>query len=190
MKNDLLTLVANLTASVPAQRAAETRLRDLGPSVAADLAHLLADPDPALDPLRWLVGAALWITGLTPPAADILADALHDPRGGICWAVADHLSYLGALDHPGVVDALYTAADPECRQAAAYILADAGTPAARSALVRALADPHPGVRAAACKSLGQLADSAALPGLRGMVSDLDPLARRCAAYALTQIEQL
>jgi hypothetical protein len=190
LKNKLLALVSDLTASVATQRAAEARLRGLGPGAAADLARLLADPDPVLDHWRWHLGAAVWRVGLTPAATDLLAGALHEPRGGVCWAAADHLSYLEIADHPGVVDALHHAADPECRMAAACILTEPDHPEFTPALARALSDPHPGVRAAACKSLGLLADPSAVPALRGMVSDPDPVVRRLAGYALFRMDNL
>ena len=189
MKNKLLALVSDLTSSVATQLDAEARLRDLGPGAAADLARLLADPDPALDHWRWHLGAAVWRVGMTPAAADILAGAVSEPRGGVCWAAADHLSYLDASHHPGVVDALHHAADPECRMAAAYILTEPDHPEFTPALARALSDPHPGVRAAACKSLGLLADPAAAPALWGMVNDPDPVVRRLAGYALALIDK-
>jgi hypothetical protein len=61
---------------------------------------------------------------------------------------------------------LATGADFRLRVAAALALGRSRHPGARSALEKALSDPHPAVRAAASAALGQLGDGAAMGALR------------------------
>ena len=77
---------------------------------------------------------------------------------------------------------------PKARTAAAHALGDVDDPAERrravEALVRALDDDQPQVRAEACASLGDLGDASALPVLIRRLDDGAPGVRQNAAIAL------
>jgi HEAT repeat protein len=80
---------------------------------------------------------------------------------------------------------------PKARAAAAHALGEVTEPTekhrAAEALIRALDDDRPEVRAEACASLGDLAEAAALPLLVKRLDDGMPLVRQNAAIALGAI---
>lgn len=63
-----------------------------------------------------------------------------------------------------------------------------GVPEAVDALVDALADEHPAVRAAAANSLGRLADAKALRALRAKLGDPEPPVRVAVQAAIAKLE--
>jgi hypothetical protein len=71
-----------------------------------------------------------------------------------------------AQDDAAAFRDLATASDFRVRVAACLVLGKSRSPGARGALERALADTHPGVRAAAAAGLGSLGDARAVPALK------------------------
>ncbi len=73
-------------------------------------------------------------------------------------------------------------------QAAISLGSVEGIPEVVDALMAALSDEHPAVRAAAANSLGRLADGRALSALRAKVDDPEPPVRVAVQSAITKLE--
>jgi HEAT repeat protein len=96
---------------------------------------------------------------------------------------------LGSSRYASHIVALLGSADPSVRVAAALALGRLpGEHEGGDALSFALADEEPLVRAAACRSLGQLASSQAAPALLAATHDRAPHVRSAAVHALVQLD--
>lgn len=124
-----------------------------------------------LDDLELLIGT-------TWPQAGALARNLSRVAGK-----------LGAQAHVPHLVALLGSPDVGARVAAAMALGHIeGEHEGVGALSFALADEEPQVRAAACRSLGQLRADAAVSSLTGATSDPSPLVRAAAVAALVALD--
>jgi HEAT repeat protein len=109
-----------------------------------------------------------------PVAADAAFDAvLFDREGAL----------------PDLIECLdRSRKDPVLRFLCVQLLGFAGSRLAVPALVAALDDKEPSVRAEACRSLEDLKAHEAVPALRARLEDLDPEVRLAAAEAILAVE--
>lgn len=170
--------------------AAAIALGDLGGAAAhARLLALLAAPGE--DP-EWAVrGAAMLAlakTGVRADAGTILV-VYRDEGGAKRWfARAALATAMAALDSDPVplLDRLAGDEDARVSSAAVAAFARAGRP---EEVVRRLADPRVGVRAAAAAAVGQARIEAAIPSVRAMATgDPDRGVRLSAAIALSRLD--
>ncbi len=68
------------------------------------------------------------------------------------------------------------------------LLGFSGDKGAIPAVIAALSDPSPAVRAEACRALEDLRAREALPALRERLSDLEPEVRQAAAEAIDALK--
>ncbi len=130
------------------------------------LFRALSQPDPGL---RATAAMSIGEAGIGE-STDRLVDAL---RNDVDREVRKAAAYaLGLVGDPSAVGALLETLEdasehPETRGMAAEALASIGDPSAVAPLVEALGDPAVEVRFWAAFALGELADEAAIPALRG-----------------------
>ncbi len=158
-----------------------------------------ADLERGDEPQRRNAAFALGKLGQTAlPAAPALkraaaADKSAKVREAATYALGEIALRAVALgkdaDLQNVLSKLLGDNDPLVRRSAAYALGCLGTDAsaARTAVETALRDERPEVRQSAAWALGRLGDEA-IPALRGVLADADPLVLRDAAGSLGQLE--
>lgn len=111
-----------------------------------------------------------------------------------CWSAlfTVGLLLLSAPARADKVDDLVNmlASDPsyKVRVQAALVLGKLGNKRAVPALIRALKDSHPTVRAVSCGALGKLGDQSAVPPLREAQKDSESMVKQAADKALQLLE--
>jgi len=153
----------------------------------------LDDPNPAVRV------AAIRATGYEGHV-EVLANALQDEDADVRLVAAMHLKRRGSAAAPIIKDLIAVLKDEHrgVRREAAEALSFIGAPTA-PALVEALANPDPRVRAAAIIGLGDRPKdwrkrspeelALVLPALKKLLKDDDPEVRRRAAKLLEHLRQ-
>jgi hypothetical protein len=122
---------------------------------------------------RWVAAAVGLLAALV-----LLPWLLFEPRSAAADARSDYLIRL-----------LQSSTQFRVRAQAAISLGGIdGAPDVVDALMGAIKDEHPAVRAAAASSLGRLGDPKALRALRSAVGDAEPPVRVAAQAAITKLE--
>lgn len=144
-------------------------VHDTQPRSWADVLHTvgllraLESPTPSQRQRSALTGAAT-----DQDAAVLVAALLREPHADAAGALQWALSRTGDAALPALVEAL-DAPDELPRRRALDALEKIGSPAAREAIAAAVDSGDPRVRARATLTRGQLGDTAALPGLVGLI---------------------
>ncbi|HWO11247.1 MAG TPA: HEAT repeat domain-containing protein [Polyangiaceae bacterium] len=156
-----------------------SRLAAIDSTAAAFIDAALADPDPHLR-----AGAAR-VAPAQPRSAARLFAALHDPEVRVRQAAAQRAGELALPGaEPGLVERVDDDVWPLVRVAAAGALGGLGpSRTADDALIRALGDEAPDVRAAVLRALGQRGARAAVPEIAARLRDESETGRVRAAAA-------
>jgi HEAT repeat protein/S1-C subfamily serine protease len=174
------------------RRLGATLLVKLGPEgkeAAPALAGVLKDPDPFV---RRIALEALAKYGPdAKPAVAALRDVLHGKDKGLQLAALNVVVQLGEAGADVVPEVIEILAEPVLKETAVTALVKIGKPAI-PALVEALRDNNPKIRAGACRALGDIgpdAKTASTIQLNGLQRDKDVDVRDAATDALRKINR-